>query len=116
MGDADDRPAPSPLGRGSNSASEAWVDDSDTGGLIEVPYLDNRVPLAARLPRGSVLAPGAVKCIPGEGMPKRHNPHLRGDLVLRFAVDFPDLIPEDMSSGLDVLCVSTSTYSLAMTT
>merc|ERR1712048_202380 len=50
------------------------------GGAIEVAHLSGRT-VIARLPRGAVLAPGAVKCLPGEGMPKRHNPHLRGDLV-----------------------------------
>jgi len=50
--------------------------------------------VSVRLQRGSVLAPGSIKCVPGEGMPKRQNPHLRGDLVIRFAIDFPESISE----------------------
>jgi len=70
------------------------------GGAIEVQHLNGRT-VIARLTRGSVLAPGSMKCLPGEGMPKRHNPHLRGDLVLRFAVNFPDAIPEELAERIE---------------
>eukprot|EP00929_Paragymnodinium_shiwhaense_P001239 TRINITY_DN101465_c0_g1_i1.p1 TRINITY_DN101465_c0_g1~~TRINITY_DN101465_c0_g1_i1.p1 ORF type:complete len:998 (-),score=265.96 TRINITY_DN101465_c0_g1_i1:128-3121(-) len=70
------------------------------GGIVEVPHISGRMVLA-RLPRGAILAPGTLKCLPGEGMPKRHNPHLRGDLVLRFIIDFPQSIPEAMAANLD---------------
>merc|ERR1719440_455665 len=33
-------------------------------------------------------------------MPKRQNPHLKGDLVIRFGVDFPESIPEATAARL----------------
>jgi len=70
------------------------------GGALVTPHLGGRS-VNLRLPRGAVVAPGAIKCVPGEGMPKRHNPHLRGDLVLRFAVEFPVSLPEEVAARLE---------------
>mmetsp|Transcript_8078 Transcript_8078/g.15145 ORF Transcript_8078/g.15145 Transcript_8078/m.15145 type:complete len:1135 (+) Transcript_8078:46-3450(+) len=70
------------------------------GGAFEVPHLNGNV-VQVRVPRGVVLAPGCVKCLPGEGMPKRHNPSLRGDLVLRFGVIFPESLTEDTAVRLE---------------
>merc|ERR1719453_655800 len=69
------------------------------GGAFEVPMLGGHS-VRVRVPRGCVLAPGSVKCVPGEGMPKRQNPHLKGDLVIRFGVDFPESIPEATAARL----------------
>jgi len=69
------------------------------GGAFELAHLNgNTVNIC--VPRGCVLGPGCVKCVPGEGFPKRHNPHLRGDLVLRFQVDFPTSLSEDVADRL----------------
>jgi DnaJ family protein A protein 2 len=77
------------------------------GGSFKVKHLaGNHV--SVRVPRGAVLAPGAVKCLPGEGMPKRHNPHLRGDMVLRIRVAFPASLPEDVASQLDDILAGVS--------
>lgn len=46
------------------------------------------------LPPGEVIQPGTVRCIPGEGMPKEENPALRGDLVVRFQVSWPQRLCE----------------------
>jgi len=69
------------------------------GGAFEVPMLSGQS-LRVRLPRGSILSPGSIKCVPGEGMPKRQNPHLRGDLVMRFGIDFPESISEGTAARL----------------
>lgn len=70
------------------------------GGTFEVPHLNSHS-VKVRVPRGVVLAPGTVKCVPGEGMPKRQNPHLRGDLVLRFDVEFPEALHEATAADLE---------------
>jgi len=82
------------------------------GGVFEVPHLGSRT-LRVRVPRGMVLRPGMIKSVPCEGMPKRHNVHLHGDLLLRFAVDFPDTIPEDMAVKLEVLLTGNPENALA---
>lgn len=71
------------------------------GGSFDVQHLGGRT-VTARLPRGSIISPGSMKVVPGEGMPKRHNPHLRGDLALRFSVDFPESIPEAVAAQLEM--------------
>jgi DnaJ-class molecular chaperone len=63
------------------------------GGSFEVEHLDGRTILVSSAP-GEVLAPGSGRALCGEGMPKRANPCIRGDLVLRIAVKFPDALSE----------------------
>jgi len=70
------------------------------GGVFELEHLSGQR-LRLCLERGEVLAPGLVKCVPGEGMPKRRNPHLHGDLLVRFVVDFPARLPEGAAAVLD---------------
>jgi DnaJ homolog subfamily A member 2 len=40
-------------------------------------------------PAGEVIKPGAVKCIAGEGMPQYKRPFDKGNLYIRFKVEFP---------------------------
>jgi DnaJ-class molecular chaperone len=82
------------------------------GGVFEVPHLGGRT-LRVRVPRGMVLRPGMIKSVPCEGMPKRHNVHLHGDLLLRFAVDFPDTLPEDTAMKLEALLTGNPESALA---
>jgi len=37
----------------------------------------------------SYLRPDYTKCVPGEGMPFLANPKQKGDLILRFNIEFP---------------------------
>ncbi|KAJ3604437.1 hypothetical protein NHX12_029178 [Muraenolepis orangiensis] len=45
------------------------------------------------LPCHDIIRPGAVKRLRGEGLPFPKNPSQRGDLIVEFAVHFPDRIP-----------------------
>ena len=69
------------------------------GGSFEVEHLDGRKILVSSAP-GEVLAPGTGRALCGEGMPKRANPVIRGDLVLRCAVKFPDSLSEAEAMAL----------------
>jgi len=70
------------------------------GGSFTFQHLGGRC-VRVHVARGMVLAPGAFKCVLGEGMPKRHNPHLHGDLILRFSVEFPESLSEAVAANLD---------------
>ncbi|XP_075763031.1 dnaJ homolog subfamily A member 1-like isoform X3 [Pelodiscus sinensis] len=54
-----------------------------------VHTLDNRTLLVSS-PRGDIIRPGSVKCIPNEGMPVYRNPTQKGRLVIHFQVKFPE--------------------------
>ncbi|KAK3858540.1 hypothetical protein Pcinc_035278 [Petrolisthes cinctipes] len=54
-----------------------------------IKQLDGRT-LVLRHPPGSVLVPGCVRGVIGEGMPIYKNPFEKGDLYIRIEVDFPE--------------------------
>ena len=58
------------------------------GGQFSVTHLDDRV-LIMTNPTGSVIKPGDVKVISGEGMPHYKRPFDKGDLFLTFEIEFP---------------------------
>ncbi|KAJ3196252.1 Type I HSP40 co-chaperone [Irineochytrium annulatum] len=58
------------------------------GGQFHIQHLDDRVLLVTILP-GEVIKPGDVKCIVGEGMPAYKRPYDKGNLYVKFDVDFP---------------------------
>lgn len=70
------------------------------GGNFELEHLDGRKLNVVVPSEGGVLQPGCVRSIAGEGMPKRSNPALRGELVVRFGVDFPKDIPVEKINEL----------------
>lgn len=56
------------------------------GGTIDVPALDSRV---LRVPLKEVVTPGYERVVKGEGMPISRQAGAKGDLRLRFDVQFP---------------------------
>ncbi|KAM0753012.1 hypothetical protein T439DRAFT_323622 [Meredithblackwellia eburnea MCA 4105] len=58
------------------------------GGQFTIPHLDERA-LLITIPPGEVIKPGAMKVVPGQGMPS-HRQHDMGDLILHINVKFPD--------------------------
>jgi len=60
------------------------------GGQFTVLHLDDRA-LIVHLVQGEVVKHGALKIIPGQGMPS-HRHHEPGDLYVRLNVAFPDTI------------------------
>ena len=59
-----------------------------TGVSFGVRHLDGRVVYITSAP-GEVIQPGAIKCIPGAGMPIAANHFRFGDLLVRFNIIFP---------------------------
>lgn len=56
------------------------------GTTVDVPTLDNRV---LRVPLREVVTPGYVRVVKNEGMPISKSPGAKGDLKIKFVVDFP---------------------------
>ena len=59
-----------------------------TGFEFHITHLDGRV-LKVKSEPNSVIKPGMVKSIPGEGMPKKSNAYDKGALYVEFDVTFP---------------------------
>jgi DnaJ homolog subfamily A member 2 len=53
-----------------------------------IKHLDGRDIVFKTTP-GDVIEPGAVRGIPGEGMPRYRNPQDKGNFYVRFEVEFP---------------------------
>ncbi|KAL4234604.1 DnaJ subfamily A member 2 [Mactra antiquata] len=53
-----------------------------------VKQLDGRE-LVVKHPAGTVIEPGALKVVKGEGFPHYRNPFEKGDLFIKFEVEFP---------------------------
>lgn len=49
---------------------------------------------------GDLLRPMRVQTVPGEGMPDQKNPEKRGNLVIRFNIQFPTKLTESQKSRL----------------
>ena len=51
-----------------------------------------------------IISPKTVLTIPGHGLPKKKSPHLRGDLLVTFEIDFPEsLVPASKQLLLNAL-------------
>jgi len=62
--------------------------ESLSGFEFQVKHLDDRV-LVIRSKPGEVTTPNQVRVIPDEGMPRRKNVYNKGNLYVRFEVEFP---------------------------
>eukprot|EP00298_Acanthocystis_sp_HF-20_P028639 c7430_g1_i1.p1 GENE.c7430_g1_i1~~c7430_g1_i1.p1 ORF type:complete len:480 (-),score=201.08 c7430_g1_i1:43-1446(-) len=62
-------------------------------------HLDGRV-LSVERPQNSIISPGQVMVIQGEGMPRKENPFLKGDLFITFSVEFPQTLPAEVQTSL----------------
>jgi len=62
--------------------------ESLTGFEFTLTHLDERV-LVIKTKPGDVTTPGQIRVIPDEGMPKHKNPFVKGNLYIKFTVDFP---------------------------
>eukprot|EP00004_Rigifila_ramosa_P023060 TRINITY_DN6416_c0_g1_i1.p1 TRINITY_DN6416_c0_g1~~TRINITY_DN6416_c0_g1_i1.p1 ORF type:complete len:350 (+),score=78.33 TRINITY_DN6416_c0_g1_i1:155-1204(+) len=63
-----------------------------TGTTLSIPMLDGRtvsVPL-----RDQVVSPSSTKIVSGEGMPISKQPGQRGDLIIKFTIEFPRRLTE----------------------
>ena len=48
-----------------------------------------------------MIKPGDFRCIDDEGMPRYKNPFLKGKLILKFDVTFPDFLELDVLQMLE---------------
>ncbi|KAG7236950.1 hypothetical protein INR49_032956 [Caranx melampygus] len=68
-------------------------------------HLDGRQ-IVVKYPAGKVIEPGSVRVVRGEGMPQYRNPFEKGDLYVKFDVQFPDnnwISPEKLAELEDML-------------
>lgn len=66
---------------------------------FNVKHLDGRQ-LRIQSNPGEIIRSGQVKCIESEGMPVHGQPQLRGNLYIRFEVDYPDRISPRQQTAL----------------
>lgn len=72
-----------------------------TGCMISVPLLGGA---QITLSIGDLIYPGYEKIIPGQGMPKSKEGGIRGDLILKFLVEFPtELTDEQRTEVVSIL-------------
>lgn len=62
------------------------------GCIIEIQTLDGR---SLNIRINDIVHPTYEKRVAGEGMPLTKDPNMRGDLILRFAIQYPTHIPEE---------------------
>ena len=67
-----------------------------------VSTLDDRTLVIQTVP-GEVIKPNDLKCIFGEGMPTYQNPFKKGNLIVKFDVDFPEAIDCHAAKKLEAL-------------
>lgn len=79
--------------------AEVSLEEALTGCRLTRTHLDGRQ-LRLRSPRGDLWRPGSLWRLRGEGMPVLGRPGVRGDLLVRFAVRFPDRLEPEMVSRL----------------
>ncbi|XP_046848364.1 dnaJ homolog subfamily B member 13-like [Xenia sp. Carnegie-2017] len=58
-----------------------------TGCTVDVPTLDGRL---ISIPINDIVKPGYSKHVPGEGVPTSKDPDIRGDLIIKFDIVFPN--------------------------
>ncbi|KAG7249093.1 hypothetical protein CRUP_027331 [Coryphaenoides rupestris] len=75
------------------------------GFQFTLKHLDARQ-IVVKYPPGKVIEPGSVRVVRGEGMPQYRNPFEKGDLYIKFDVQFPSnnwISPEKLTELEDLL-------------
>eukprot|EP00697_Spironema_sp_BW2_P007887 gnl/Spiro4/22316_TR10988_c0_g1_i1.p1 gnl/Spiro4/22316_TR10988_c0_g1~~gnl/Spiro4/22316_TR10988_c0_g1_i1.p1 ORF type:complete len:416 (+),score=81.79 gnl/Spiro4/22316_TR10988_c0_g1_i1:73-1320(+) len=65
-----------------------------------ITHLDGRK-LLIDIPAGSVVKPGQIRSVVGEGFPTWKRPYEKGSLMIKFDVQFPDTIPPAFIQNLE---------------
>lgn len=84
-------------------ATKLSLVDALTDCNVEVPTLDGRV---LSIPCPEVVAPGYEKSVAGEGMPLSKKPGERGELIIRFALVFPEYLNDEKKAQLRKILLS----------
>ncbi|PNW69999.1 hypothetical protein CHLRE_17g701500v5 [Chlamydomonas reinhardtii] len=70
-----------------------------TGCTFNFKHLDGRL-LRVTIPEGEVIKPGTFKCLPDEGMPFQGRPFMKGNMYVRFNVDFPESVTSAQAAAI----------------
>jgi len=70
-----------------------------TGFRFPVTHLDDRVLIIESQPN-DIVKPGDIRVIEGEGFPKHKNPYLKGNLYIKFHIEFPAQLDAEVQSKL----------------
>eukprot|EP00300_Choanocystis_sp_HF-7_P027533 c32675_g1_i1.p1 GENE.c32675_g1_i1~~c32675_g1_i1.p1 ORF type:complete len:433 (-),score=95.27 c32675_g1_i1:27-1325(-) len=77
------------------------------GTKVTLKHMDDRI-LSISREQDTLIKPGMVVKVDEEGMPKKENPNVKGDLYIQFSVVFPDRLPAatltDLTKLLDGTC------------
>jgi len=73
-----------------------------TGVRFAITHLDGRVLIIKSAP-GEVIKPDSIKQVEGEGMPRYKNPFEKGNMFIKFKVEFPDTLNLDVVKQLETL-------------
>jgi DnaJ family protein A protein 2 len=76
--------------------------ESLTGVEFKIAHLDGRV-LHIKSKKGQTIRPNQVLEISKEGMPHYRNPFEKGALLVKFEVEFPDALPQNLVEQLQKL-------------
>ncbi|VDP27278.1 unnamed protein product [Schistosoma mattheei] len=68
------------------------------GCIVDVPTLDGRL---LHVPITEIIHPNYEKVVPGEGMPLPDNPEKKGDLRIRFNIQFPKKLSGDQKLSIE---------------
>ncbi|XP_045618396.1 dnaJ homolog subfamily A member 1 [Procambarus clarkii] len=79
-----------------------------------VATLDGRT-LTLTTPEGKVLEPGGEMVVEAEGLPLFRNPYIRGDLVVKFTIDFPAKVDEDFVREFESMFPRSAKFPLEVT-
>lgn len=86
--------------------------DALCGCKFVVKHLDNRKLLISTR-EGTVIKPGDVKTVIGEGMPKAGEPFTKGNLYIKFDVEFPESLKKEQIAALEAVFGPASSKSKA---
>jgi chaperone protein DnaJ len=75
------------------------LSDALTGLSFRHTTMDNRT-LFCTTPKGTVVKPGQILQVSGEGLPTWKSPFEKGNLLIQFEIDFPKKIPENITEKL----------------
>eukprot|EP00878_Enallax_costatus_P000525 GHUV01000620.1.p1 GENE.GHUV01000620.1~~GHUV01000620.1.p1 ORF type:complete len:436 (+),score=128.18 GHUV01000620.1:166-1473(+) len=81
--------------------------DALCGCSFTVKHLDDRFIKITSSP-GEVIKPNSFKMVPEEGMPVHTRPFIKGNLYIKFEVDFPESVEQEMVSALKEILPSGS--------
>lgn len=80
--------------------AEIMLVDALTGCTLPLPLLGGET---TSLGIEDVVHTGYVRTIPGQGMPKQHEPGTRGDLIVNVTVKFPEQLTQEQRSNAAII-------------